>query len=169
MAWRGSGDKPLSETLMASLRRIYASIDLNELKGDYGVRSNSSLACSSHWYVTWYTLTMAVVDSYWAFYQICNIRGCACAGNSGNVFPATVGYRSCHESRHVRHARAVLYAGFAKLRFLLKSTAGKRFRHSRCMRNPQFYVSGKRPMPIVEGHRGRDPLPEITGMWDLGA
>ena len=25
----------------------------------------------------------------------------------------------------------------------------KRFRHSRRMRNPQFYVTGKRPMPFV--------------------
>ena len=25
----------------------------------------------------------------WASYQICNIEGCACAGNAGNVFPAT--------------------------------------------------------------------------------
>ena len=28
----------------------------------------------------------------------------------------------------------------------LESVAGKRSRHPRCMHNPQFYVSGKRPM-----------------------
>ena len=41
----------------------------------------------------------------------------------------------------VRDARAVMYVGIANLRW-----QGKRSRHSRRMRNPQFYVSGKRPM-----------------------
>ena len=40
-------------------------------------------------------------------------RGCACAGNAGNVFPVTAGKRSRHASRHVRHARAVMHAGIA--------------------------------------------------------
>ena len=31
--------------------------------------------------------------------------------------------------------------------FLWSRCRGKRSRHSRCMRNPQFYVYGKRPMP----------------------
>ena len=39
--------------------------------------------------------------------------GCACAGNTGNVFPATVGKRSRHASRHVRDARAVMHTGIA--------------------------------------------------------
>ena len=43
--------------------------------------------------------------------------------------------------RHVRHARAVMHVGIANPRW-----RGKRSRHSRRMRNPQFYVSGKRPM-----------------------
>ena len=47
-----------------------------------------------------------------------------------------------HGSRHVRHARAVMYVGIAN-----PSWRGKRSRHSWRMRNPQFYVSGKRPMP----------------------
>ena len=38
---------------------------------------------------------------------------CACAGNAGNVFPATAGKRSRHASRHVRDARAVMHAGIA--------------------------------------------------------
>ena len=33
----------------------------------------------------------------------------------------------------------------ANQRFPLKSVAGKRSRHSRCMRNPQIYIFGKRP------------------------
>ena len=51
--------------------------------------------------------------------------GCACAGNAGNVYPVTAGKRSRHASRHVRHARAVMHAGIANYRFLLKSAAGE--------------------------------------------
>ena len=45
--------------------------------------------------------------------QILNIAGCACARNAGNVFPAIVGKRSRHASRHVRDARAVMHVGIA--------------------------------------------------------
>ena len=48
---------------------------------------------------------------------------------------------SRHASRHVRHARAVMHVGITIPRW-----RGKRSRHSRRMRNPQCYVSGKRPM-----------------------
>ena len=41
----------------------------------------------------------------------------------------------------MRHARAVMHVGIANPRW-----RGKRPRHSRRMHNPQFYVSGKRPM-----------------------
>ena len=46
---------------------------------------------------------------------------------------------------HVRNARAVMHVGIANPRW-----RGKRSRHSRRMRNPQFYVSGK--MPILDAH-----------------
>ena len=49
--------------------------------------------------------------------------GCACAGNAGNVFPATGGKRSRHASRHVRDARAVVHGGIANSRFPLESAA----------------------------------------------
>ena len=48
---------------------------------------------------------------------------------------------SRHASRHVRDARAVMHVGIVNPRWWWK-----RSRHSRRMRNPQFYVSGKRPM-----------------------
>ena len=51
--------------------------------------------------------------------------GCACAGNAGNVFPVTAGKRSRHASRHVRHARAVMHAGIANLRFPFQLAAGE--------------------------------------------
>ena len=53
----------------------------------------------------------------------------------------TASLRSRHTSRHVRHARAVMAVGIA-----IPCWRGKRSRHSRRMRNPQFYVSGKRSM-----------------------
>ena len=43
--------------------------------------------------------------------------------------------------RHVRHARAVMHVGVANPRWW-----GKRSQHSRRMRNPQIYVSDKRPI-----------------------
>ena len=82
----------------------------------------------------------------WASCQIRKIAGCACAGNAGNDFPATdfKGNRKLatrHASRHVRNARAVIHVGIASPR-----RRGKRSRYSRRMRNPQFYLSGKRPI-----------------------
>ena len=41
---------------------------------------------------------------------------------------------------HVRHTRAVMHVGIANPHW-----RGKRSRYSRRIRNPQFYVSGKRP------------------------
>ena len=56
----------------------------------------------------------------WTPCQIRKIAGCACAGNAGNVFPAT---------NFKRHP-------------LITDSA----MHSRCMRNPQFYASSKKPV-----------------------
>ena len=53
----------------------------------------------------------------------------------------TASKRSRYASRHVHNARAVMHVGIANPRW-----RGKRSRHSRRMRNPQFYVFGKRPM-----------------------
>ena len=74
-------------------------------------------------------------------------------GMPGPFFPPptskeTASYRSRHESRHVRHARAVMHVGIDNMRW-----RGKRSRHSRRMRNPSFYVSGKRPMELTFGKR----------------
>ena len=71
--------------------------------------------------------------------------GCACAGNAGDVFPRHRLQRKPLVSdpgihHHVPDARAVLHVGIANPRW-----RGKRSRHSRRMRNPQVYVSGKSP------------------------
>ena len=81
----------------------------------------------------------------------------------------TASKRSRHASRHVIHARAVMHVGIAKMR-------GKRSRHFRRLRNPQFYVSGKRPMgadsitwywygPLIHGLSNRGVL--IRQTWLL--
>ena len=82
----------------------------------------------------------------WISYKIRKISDCACAGNAGNVFPATdfKGNRgltipACITARASRTCRDAC-------RDRQPVMAGKRSRHSRRMRNPQFYVSGKRPM-----------------------
>ena len=45
--------------------------------------------------------------------------------------------------------------------FLLNRFWGKRSRHSRRMRNPQFYISGKRPIPVVS----RDLFIYVLQCW----
>ena len=57
--------------------------------------------------------------------------------------------------RHVRHARAVMHVGIANLRW-----RGKCSRHSLRMRNPQFYVSGMRPITWFQ-HSDTNPIPKI--------
>ena len=54
----------------------------------------------------------------------------------------TASKRSRHASRHVRVARAVMHVGIANPRW-----RGKCSRYSWRMHNPQFCVSGKRPIP----------------------
>ena len=54
MAWRRSGDEPLSEPMMVSLPRIYASLGLNELTKRE---------------LYWITMTKAITGNY----QLCVI------------------------------------------------------------------------------------------------
>ena len=80
----------------------------------------------------------------WASYQIRKIAGFASAGNAGNVFPMT-DFKWSHQLTipvciRARASRAVIHARIASPRW-----QGKR---SRCMGNPQCYVSGKRPMVL---------------------
>ena len=52
-----------------------------------------------------------------------------------------------HASRHVHDAHAVMHVGIANPRYRENSS-----RHSRCMHNPQVYVSGKRPIVLFSLH-----------------
>ena len=79
-------------------------------------------------------------------YQTRKIAGCACAGLAGNVSPPTrVSDPDMHHGTCVTHVPWCLPESLTS-GFLWSRWRGKRCRHSRCKRNPQFYVSGKRPM-----------------------
>ena len=76
--------------------------------------------------------------------QIRKIAGCACAENAGNVFPPPrVSDPDMHHGTCVTHVPWCM-PGSLTIGFLWSRWWGKRSRHSRRMRNPQFYVSGKR-------------------------
>ena len=87
-------------------------------------------------------------------------------GMPGTFSPSTaskenVSKRSRHASRHVRHARAVMRVEITNPRL-----RGKCSRHSRRMRNPQFYVSGKRtiaPAGLISTQIGR-PGARVTSI-----
>ena len=94
----------------------------------------------------------------WAFCQICKMSGCAYARNAGNVFPTNITW-SRHTSRHVRYALAYITCVTRVPWYMPRSLTSvfiwsrwreKRYRHSRRKRNPQFYVSGKRPMQCLD-------------------
>ena len=81
----------------------------------------------------------------WASCQIRKTAGCAC---KGKVFPPPwVSYHDVHHGTCVTQMPwcmpGSLTSGFHWSRW-----QGKRSWHSRRMRHPQFYVSGKRPMEL---------------------
>ena len=73
--------------------------------------------------------------------QICKIGVAPAPGMSGTFSPSP--RLSDPDMQHGTYERDVMHGGIANLWFLLKWMAGK---HTRCMRNPLFCVSGKRPM-----------------------
>ena len=85
----------------------------------------------------------------WASYQIRKIAGCACAGNAGNVFPPPlVSDPDMHHGTFVTHVPWCMPGSLTNC-FYWSRWPGKRSRHSRRMHNPQFYVSGKRPIESI--------------------
>ena len=75
--------------------------------------------------------------------QIREIAGCAFAGNAGWAAPR-VSDSDMHQGTCGTHVPWCM-PGWRARGFLWIWWRGKHSRHSRCMRNPQFYVSGKRP------------------------
>ena len=83
----------------------------------------------------------------WTSYQRRKIVGCSCTGNAGNFsLPPRVS-----DPDVTRVPRCML--GSLTSGFLWSRWRGKRSRHSRRMRNPQFYVSGKRPIAFSGLHK----------------
>ena len=113
-------------------------------------------------------LTAAVFQSPWASWQIHKMAGCACAEDTGNVFPAIVGQLSRYAPRQY---------GTCVPRCMPRSLTGgfcwswlreKRSRHSWCMCNTPFYVSGVRPMdvnPNVRRITMTDAMKNCIGQW----
>ena len=95
-------------------------------------------------------------------------------GMSGTFSPPptskeTASKRSRHASRHMPDACAVMHVGIAN-----PPWRGKRSQYSRRMRNPQFHVSGKRPMQQpahafcrVYYHPSRQPATHWVNFYDL--
>ena len=79
-------------------------------------------------------------------YQIRKLAVCACAGNAGNVFSATDFKRNCGLEIPACITARASHTCRAACRDRQLAVRGKRSQHSRRMRNPQFYVSRKRPM-----------------------
>ena len=96
------------------------------------------------------------LDLPWAPYQIRKIVGCACAGNAGNVFPATAGWRTRHASRHVRDARALMHAGIANKWLPWKSVAGKMFPAFPAHALPAIVRTWKEDDWVAQASRSRD-------------
>ena len=83
----------------------------------------------------------------------CQIRksaGCACAGNTGNVFPPPqFRYPDMHHGMCVTHVPWCM-PGSLNCIFIWNWRRGKRSRHSRRMRNPQVYASGRGPIAAIK-------------------
>ena len=87
----------------------------------------------------------------WASYQIRQIASCACAGNAGSVFTRhrlqrkpLVSFPGMHHSTCIAHLPwSMIHVEIANPRW-----REKRSLHSRRMRNPQFYESGKRATDV---------------------
>ena len=84
----------------------------------------------------------------WASCQIHIIADCACAGNAGNVFPAPrVSDPDMHHGTCMMHMPFCM-PGSLTSSFLCSQLWRKHSLHSRRMCNPQFCVSGKRPIAL---------------------
>ena len=94
----------------------------------------------------------------WASCQIRKIALCECTGNAGKVLPPPrVSHPGMHRGTCVTAITAVQHVpwcmpGSLTNGFLWSRWRGKRSRHSRCMRNPQFNVSGQNPC-CISTHR----------------
>ena len=83
-----------------------------------------------------------------ASYQIRKTADCACAGNS---LRGQLQRKPLVSDTGMQHGTWVTHVPWSMSRSQTRDGRGKRSRHSRRMRTPQFYASGKRPMkPVAE-------------------
>ena len=100
----------------------------------------------------------------WASCQIRKTAGCACTGNASNVFPSLwVCDPDMHQGTCVTHVPWCM-PGSLTSGFLWSRWRGQRSWHSRRMRNPQFYVSGKRFMGVTTNYYRSG---YFTCMWNM--
>ena len=93
----------------------------------------------------WFSQTTVEVTT-WASCQIRKIAGAHAPGMPGTFSPSPqVSDPDMHHDTCVTHVPLCM-PGSLTSSFLWNRRRGKRSRHSRRMRNLQFYVSGKRPM-----------------------
>ena len=140
--------------------RTYSSSGINELQW-YGFLTDYF----SYWWFRIYlcyemTQFMVVSEIAWVLHlyqgvalprygpltRYVKLRVAHGPGMLGTFFPSptskeTSSKRPRHPSRHVRHTRVVMHVGIANPRW-----RGKRTRHSRRVRNPQFYVLARGPL-----------------------
>ena len=95
-------------------------------------------------------------------YVNCGLRICR---EYRKRFPTTADKRSRQaSSRHVPWCMP----GSLTSDFLCNKVRGKRYRHFWCMRKPQFYVSGKRPIVWINGNcqfRLKTATPFTKSIW----
>ena len=91
--------------------------------------------------------------------------GYACAGNPGNVSPPSrVSDPEMHRDPCVKHVPLCMPGSLAS-GFLGSRWWGKRSQHSWRMRNPQFYVSGKKPMWCMMTSPRPHPYRWLSAIW----
>ena len=102
----------------------------------------------------------------WASYQIPIIAGCACPRMSGTFSPPLrvsdppllVSDPGMHHGTCITHVPWCM-SGSLTSSFVWRRLRGKRSRYSLHMRNPPFYVSGKRPIICYNAH--------CHDIWDI--
>ena len=118
-------------------------------------------------------INCATVLLQWPSCQIRKIVGCAGAGKAGNVsLPPRFSDPNMHHGTCVTHVPWCM-PGLLTCCFLWSWRRGKRSRLSRCMRNLQFYVTGKRPMLRYSSVRAKSMIystfvavvPHTTSHW----
>ena len=131
----------------------YAVDMLITKEGDQCLLTNTSIIKQSRAVGTWSSMARYWVRHcpYGLLARYVKLRVAHASGMPGMFSPPPrVSDPGMHHGTCVTHVPSCM-PGSLTSGFLWSRWRGKRYRHCRCMRNPQFYVSGKRP--IDEKHR----------------